>query len=199
MRKLVFLALALVAALAFSSPALAQDFSDCQYSPQEISNAEECVAEQVAQSLEAATAAAADVATSTGRDGMMDGETAFRAALDAARNTGVDEQTAQAVATRAVASVSTGPEEPANAERATSDEEPADEEQPAAKKEQPSDEKEHEQKAERSEERSGEEDEDEITVLPATGAGGVSPGVAVGAVLMALLVGAGLVLRRIVR
>jgi len=187
MRKPMVLTLALVAALAFSSPTLAQDFSDCQYSPQEISNAEECVAEQVAQSLEAATAAAADVAASTGRDGMMDGEAAFRAALDAARNTGVDEETAQTVATRAVASVSTGPEKPAN------------EEWSAAKKEQPSDEKEPEQRAERSEERSGEDDEDRITVLPATGAGGLPPGSVLGLSLLAMLFGAGLFLRRVVR
>jgi hypothetical protein len=204
MRKLVVLALTLVAALALAPPAFAQT-SEVQY----CTDPEDCI--QTAQSFEAASAAAAEAAAAAGAasaaagDGAsatVDGEVAFRAALDAARDTGVDEDTARTVATQAVASVSASPQsEPSEAEA-------AEEPKPRTEKAEPRTERGTEEPSggnsqERQEDEgtsSGDEgasDDDEPKVLPATG--GTLSEMALAPALLALLVGAGLVLRQLVR
>jgi membrane-bound lytic murein transglycosylase B len=183
MRKLVALAAALVATLAFAPPVFAQGIVECQYSSEEVVGSDDCTAAQVQQALEAAVAAAnaasaASDSASAAAGGAVDGEVAFRAALDAARDTGLNEETARSVATQAVASVSTGPRTEAKKTKTVEKPKP------------------------RSEEASGrasdeDTDRDEIKVLPATG--GTLSEVAFVPGVMALLVGAGLLVRRLVR
>jgi hypothetical protein len=273
MKKLAALMAGLLFALAFAPPALAQEDGGTKYCSQVLQRVgedqypeggvedlypcgEECeAAEQCQQSfavaeMAAAAAAEASAAATQSTEGAVDGAAAYAAALDAARKTGVDEGTAETVATRAVASVATeGFTEPARLKASSAGPSAAGEPKPVAK---PSGEREpvvesarDSKTAER--EAAGEEpaggtprnedaarDEDsardggsgrgedaevqgekradgkpDITVLPITDggppAGGGAFGVpfaplAVGApVLLALLVAAGLLVRRLAR
>jgi len=215
-KRLVVLAAAVMATLCSATPALAQDVEDTvecsgQYSPEALptaDEAEECggqVQEAFDAALDAAAAAvgAADAAEASAgaARGTVDGEAAFRAALGAARETGVDESTARAVAVQAVASVSTGSEPEAGRSPESDEEDERVVDRPG-----PQD-KETERETERgAEEASGEtpqrasdrdSDRDEITVLPTTGGAFSRLAPIPGA--LALLVGAGLLVRRLVR